>query len=191
MEYKNKSAEITELTDSKILQILLEFNKLKNLYRQGWLKSGIDKNKCESVADHSFSTTITALFLAEHFQLELNLEKTIIMALIHETGEIVIGDITPHDDITAAKKYQMELESVKKIFSGWKYQTKFLNIWKEFEEGKTVEARYVKALDKLDMALQAKIYEMNEKKSMRNFYENLSLNLPEDLAELLKEIKNL
>ena len=55
-------------TSNSILSFYMKYNQLKNIYRQGWLKVriGIDfKDKCESVADHSFSVALLALTIIE------------------------------------------------------------------------------------------------------------------------------
>ena len=36
-----------------IIEVFYEFNHLKSLYRQGWLRTGIPKEQCETVAEHS------------------------------------------------------------------------------------------------------------------------------------------
>ena len=45
-----------EKIDDSIISFYMQYNHLKNIYRQGWLKVRIGlehKDKCESVADHS------------------------------------------------------------------------------------------------------------------------------------------
>ena len=79
--------------------------ELKNVPRRGWKeKLGIDNP--ESVADHSYSTTVISMILSD--MEGLNSEKIIRMALLHDLAESIIGDITP-DHITKSEK------SAKKI----------------------------------------------------------------------------
>ncbi|MEM7825710.1 MAG: HD domain-containing protein, partial [Candidatus Aenigmatarchaeota archaeon] len=54
----------------EIIKLYYELNHLKQLYRKGWLRS-VQKEKCESVADHSFTVAVLSLFLAEKYFPEL------------------------------------------------------------------------------------------------------------------------
>jgi putative hydrolase of HD superfamily len=175
--------------DQKIegtLQIYWDLIKLKSLLRQGWLKKGIKEELCESVADHSFGTAVLALFLCPP---QLNKQKTVEMALLHETGEAITGDITPHDGISEKEKNQLETEAVKKIFSNLDDSDYWLNLWLDFEEGRTDEGRFVKQLDKLEMAFQAKLYNKLTKNDMSDFYSSANKLIKDSkLQELLEEI---
>jgi len=158
MEKKNTKL-VLENGKNEILDVFFEIQSLKNLFRQGWLKKGIDKKYCESVADHSFSTTMLAWLLAEEYFPEFNLTKVLQYSLIHEIGEIYAGDITPVDNITDAKKYELESDAVRKVFNKLKNGEKYIKLWEEFELAENQEAKFIKQIDKLEMALQAHYYE--------------------------------
>jgi putative hydrolase of HD superfamily len=64
--------------------------KLKELKRTGWVESGILEP--ESVADHSYRTTLLAMILSD--QKGLDTLKTVKMALLHDLVESVTGDLT-------------------------------------------------------------------------------------------------
>jgi putative hydrolases of HD superfamily len=144
---------------SPTLTALSEIMSLKSLYRQGWIQQGISKDLCESVADHSFSTSMMAWILAIEYFPELNAVKVLQLAMIHEIGEIHTGDITPIDNIPAPVKHEKELESVHKVLGKLKKGSNLIQLWDEFETGKTPEADFVRQIDKLDMAFQALHYE--------------------------------
>ena len=151
------------------LEVLYQISKLKNLYRQGWLKRAVAENLGESVADHSFNTAMTAWILAKHLKLTLNIEKILKMSLVHEIGEIYAGDITPVDGISLKEKYDLELASVEKVFSDYSEGEEFILLWKEFEEAKTPEAKFLKQIDKFEMGLQAAIYKKHNIGNMEEF----------------------
>lgn len=140
------------------LEVLYQIFKLKNLYRQGWLKRDIPESKGESVADHTFGTAMTAWIIAKRLKLKLDNEKLLKMALVHEIGEIYAGDITPVDGISLEQKYELELKSVKKVFSSYPEGEEFINLWIEFEEAESAEAKFLKQIDKFEMGMQASIY---------------------------------
>ncbi|HCX73320.1 MAG TPA: phosphodiesterase [Candidatus Cloacimonas sp.] len=168
------------------LQIYWDLVELKSLLRQGWLKSGIDANICESVADHSFGTAVLALFLCPA---HLNKQRVLEMAILHETGEVITGDITPHDGISEKEKNHLETKAVEKIFSQLENSEYWLNLWLDFEEGRTAEGCFVKQLDKLEMAFQAKMYSKLTGKDMGKFYKSAE-NVMQDntLKKLLEKI---
>ena len=141
----------------KIIDLFIIINKLKTLKRQGWIQKGIKSSECESVADHSFRLAIITLFLKDYWEDKgLDSQKMINMALIHDLGESIIGDITPRDNIVdkliKEKQAVNDLINLTEFFNGYK------DIWQEFIEEKSEEAKIIKQLDKLEMALQALDY---------------------------------
>ena len=142
-----------------IIEAYFEFVQLKQLYRQGWLHNGILLENCESVAEHSFCLALLALVLADEFSVELDTAKVIRMALIHDLGEIYAGDFTPADNIDRNDKYTLEKQSVAKVLEKLPNGFKWIALWEEYEIGESAESHFVKQLDKLEMALQASVYE--------------------------------
>ncbi|HEY3290978.1 MAG TPA: HD domain-containing protein [Anaerolineae bacterium] len=141
-----------------LIQAYFEFNQLKQLYRQGWLRRGVPPEKCESVAEHTFSMAVLAMSIADAHFPELDQLKVLRMVLLHDFGEIYAGDITPADGVSAEDKHAREEASVEKVFNKLPIGKPFLNLWQEYEAGETAEARYVRQIDRLDMAMQAAVY---------------------------------
>ena len=131
---------------------------LKRLFRQGWLRRGVPREVCESVADHSFGVTVLALWLARADFPELDADKAVRMALLHELGEIYAGDIIPGDGVSASEKNRLEGESVREVCARLPGGQEYIDLWDEFEAGQTPEAAFVRQLDRLEMGLQAAIY---------------------------------
>ena len=84
------------------------------------------------------------------------------MAQVHEIGESIIGDIPQSADspLSADLKHRAEAAAVERLTTplgsvGQEYR----RLWDEFEAGETVEARLVRAADKLEMLIQAREYE--------------------------------
>jgi len=132
--------------------------KLKELSRSGWVNSGLDN--VESVAAHCWGVSYLCFVLCPN---ELDLSKVLSMSVIHDLGEAIVGDITPHDKISIDKKHELELDAIKKLTTSTKKQNEILKLWHEYESNNTPESKFVKACDKLDMALQAAIYDAREK----------------------------
>ena len=86
--------------------------QLKQLYRQGWLKRGVPPERCESVAEHTLGVAVLVMLLADTRFPELDAQKVLRMALLHDFGEIDAGDFTPIDGISLQEKHRLEKESV-------------------------------------------------------------------------------
>lgn len=150
-----------EKIENDILSFYMKYNQLKNIYRQGWLKVRIGlehKDKCESIADHSFSVALLALTIIEKNKLDLDGFKCIKMAIIHELGEIYAGDFTPYDNITKEDKHIKEKEAILRVLETLDEDNDFLKLWEEFEENETPEAKFIKNVDQLEFLLQACAY---------------------------------
>jgi len=143
---------------------------LKRLYRQGWLKRGLPKSVCESVADHSYGTAILALFLAGRPPFDgVDPAKACMMALAHELCEVYAGDITPVDGVDAEEKQRLERDSLERATDGLAAAGELRALWEEFEEGSTPEAAFVRRLDRLEMGIQAAVYRAEGRRGMDEF----------------------
>lgn len=118
---------------------------LKSLKRCGWQRVAI-KNP-ESVAAHSWGMSALALHLCPQ---HLDLSKVLSLCIVHDIPEIIVGDLTPFDD--CSNKAADENNAMRELAPQW------LHLFEEYEAGQTEEAKFVKQIDKLDMALQAMVY---------------------------------
>jgi len=175
-----------------LIRAYFEFCHLKQLYRQGWLLRGVPVEHCESVAEHSFGVAVLAMLLAERHEPPLDLLKLLRMALIHDFGEVYAGDIVPGAKISASEKHHLERASVERIFGNLPDGEPYIQIWEEFETGDTPEARLIRQLDKLEMALQASVYEHQDLANLRDFYRSAGEGISDPaLNELLAIIRTL
>ncbi len=176
---------------SAILSLYFKINQLKQLYRQGWLKY-ISPERCESVADHTFGVAVLAVLVNDFYSLGLDVERILIMSLLHELGETKIGDLTPQDGVPLLEKHRLERAVVVELFKDFPDGEKYIKIWDEFEERKTAEANFVFQIEKLEMALQAKIYEGLYGGDLFEFQEYVEKILTDGLLRsLIKELENL
>ncbi len=78
----------------EVLKLIEEVERLKFTLRSGWMYYGIKDP--ESVAEHSFMVSflslIIGLMLIKRNE-DVDLKKILIMSLIHELGEVKVGDI--------------------------------------------------------------------------------------------------
>jgi len=171
-----------------ILLAYFEFNHLKHLYRQGWLRRGVPKERCESVAEHSLGVAVLACWLADAHYPDLDICKVLRMALVHDFGEIYAGDIIPQDGISPEQKFRLELDSVRRVFSRLPAGDQYLTLWQEFEAGESPEARFVRQVDRLEMGLQAAVYTRQGFPNMAEFFTSAATSLTDPvLQNLLSE----
>jgi putative hydrolase of HD superfamily len=172
-----------------VIAAYFELCHLKQLYRQGWLRRGVPRERCESVAEHSFGVAVLTLWLANSVEAPLDVCKVAQMALLHDVGEVYAGDITPADAVSAEEKSLLEAEAVRQIFLRLPEGETYLSVWEEYEAGETPEARFVRQIDRLEMALQASVYRHQGMLGMEEFFETTRRALSDPaLLRLLEEI---
>lgn len=162
---------------------------LKKIHRQGWVDK-LSLNNPESVADHSYSMAIMGMVLSDLENYDS--EKILKMILLHDLAESEIGDYTP-GQITSEKKKELENKVFSKILENLpkSIRSQYQNIWNEYQENKTSEAIMVHQIDKLEMALQAKVYEKEgySKEKLQSFVESAEQGITNPkLKELFRNI---
>jgi putative hydrolase of HD superfamily len=155
---------------SSLLRAYLELNQLKQLYRQGWLQRGLPAERCESVAEHSFGVAALALLVADALFPGFDRERLLRMALLHDFGEIHAGDLTPADGVPTEEKRRRERASVERVLAELPAGDEYVALWREYEEGASAEARLLRQLDRLEMGLQALVYEGQGEADMAEFH---------------------
>ena len=133
-----------------------EWLGLKHVLREGWVRAGVESP--ESVAAHSWGMSVLAMHLCPD---ELDKMRVLEMCLVHDLPEVEVGDLTPHDDTST--KSEDEHLAMQRLAPHW------LGLFEEYEAGLTEEAKFVKYLDKLDMALMARIYEDSQGLDLSEF----------------------
>lgn len=150
--------KITDL--KKILKVFLTLQWAKELPRQGFIAMGFKRNEADSVAAHSFSTALLSYFLAKQLQKEgarLDCEKVLKMALVHDIGETIVGDVGTFVKGMAGGVFKnIEEEGVKALVEGLDSKDEIIELVSEYNGRKSLEARVVKAADNLDALAQAK-----------------------------------
>lgn len=143
------------------LEFLLLANRLKTTPRTGWAVRGV--TNCESVADHSFGVALTALTLSEMVPQELNREKILTMAVLHDMAESVTGDLSLGGSRLLPKGAKAEAETLAmdEALNGLGFSDRWLAVWREFEDLANDEARIVRDADRVDLLTQALVYERN------------------------------
>ena len=136
----------------KQLAFALEIDKEKNIFRQTHL-SGHGRN--ENDAEHAWHMAIMAYLLREYSNEEVDIGKVMLMCLIHDIVEIDAGDTYAYDEEGKKTQAAREEAAKERIFSLLPEDQKreLQDLFEEFEQRKTAEARFVRAMDNLQPLL--------------------------------------
>ena len=161
---------------------------LKNTPRTGW-KAKLKISNSESVADHTYMMSVMAMVLSD--MKKMDTEKIIKMTVLHDWAESKIGDFTP-DEITIEEKHELEEKAMSEILSELpdSLSQNYNTVWNDYITISSIESRFVHELDKLEMALQAKIYEKSvESENINSFITSAIDGIADpDLKNILSQI---
>ena len=173
--------------------MILDFFKtavnLKNISRQGWINK-LSLKHPESVSDHSYSMAIMGMVISD---LEnYNSEKILKMILLHDLAESKIGDYTPNQ-ISKENKIKIENNAYDEIINSLPDAIKlqYGQIWEEYQKQESPESKIVHQIDKLEMALQAKMYQKEgaSKEAIESFFKSAENEITHPkLKELFNQI---
>lgn len=137
----------------KQIAFIKEIDKLKYIQRKTKLFNS-DRN--ENDAEHSWHLALMAIVLAEHANEPVDILKVVKMVLIHDIVEIDAGDTFIYDTQKDHTNTEEERLAAGRIFGllPKEQAEELIAIWEEFEAGETKEARFAKAMDRLEPLLQ-------------------------------------
>ena len=130
----------------KQLDFILEIDKEKNILRQTHLSN---HGRRENDAEHAWHMAIMIYLLREYANEEIDLAKTMMMALIHDVVEIDAGDTYAYDTKAQATQQEREARAAERIFGMLPEEQKkeMMALFYEFEEYETPEARFAHVMD--------------------------------------------
>lgn len=137
----------------KQIEFLKEIDKVKYIQRRTKLFNS-DRN--ENDAEHSWHLAMMAIVLCGHANDNIDLTKVLKMVLIHDIVEIDAGDTFIYDQNKNHENTEEELRAAKRIFGilPEEQAKEFIEIWTEFEEGTSNEAKFARSMDRLEPLLQ-------------------------------------
>ncbi|PPQ65026.1 hypothetical protein CVT24_008174 [Panaeolus cyanescens] len=160
----------------KYLTYLTKINdRLKNA-RDGWTIRQDNEVALflRSISDHMYRMAVLAMLSDDP---SLDVSKCVMMALVHDLAEAHVGDIAPREGISKSEKHRREKEAMKNFATDMLHDSpaaqRIEALWKEYEDGVTPEAKFVKDLDKFEMASQALEYERDHgPKTLQQFFDS-------------------
>lgn len=134
------------------LRFVIEVDKLKSVLRQSPL-AAVDRR--ENDAEHSWHLALMVLLLAEHSDEPIDVGHTTKLVIIHDLVEIYAGDTPLHDPAAGKDQQEREEAAAERLFGLLppEQAAQLRALWDEFEARRTPEARFAKAMDRLQPLL--------------------------------------
>lgn len=164
-------------TPRRVVEFLTEVNALADVPRTGYAMNGIDPPEC--VAAHSAGVAATALMIADRVAGPVDRERLLGMALLHDLGEARVGDV-PLVTKTAADD-EKEEAAANRILDG--LPPRYRAWLDEYRARESLEARIVKAADKLQLMVKVLAYERAGRGDLEAFWLNPRNFADRDLPE--------
>merc|ERR1711879_443162 len=150
------------------LNFLHESGQLKDTARTGWVMRKVPNY--ESVADHSWRMALIALTFP-NLPKDVDRNLAIKMSIVHDLAEAKVGDLVTGVDTNAADKHEKEAAAMRHLCSllppivsmNMHSDESLLALYSEYETRETPTAKFVKDLDRLELACQAFEYENRHK----------------------------
>jgi putative hydrolases of HD superfamily len=177
----------------KVFNFLHQIENLKSTLRYPLTKSG----RQESAADHSWRLSLMCFVVAKELNLDIDVGHTLKIAIVHDIAESITGDIDyvkiVDKKISKEEKQNLEICAMKKIKATLPLKTseEIYALWLEYEEAKTREAKFVKAMDKLETLTQLieAGYKTFDRPEIISCYANKAVEAFPELKEMLKILK--
>ena len=134
------------------ISFVLEADRLKTVARQNVITG---ESRRENSAEHSWHLALMAVVLADHAPPGTDLGKVGAMVVLHDLVEIDAGDLFLYSDPAAqARQEEAERAAADRLFAILPpaQAAELRGLWDEFEERRTPEARFARALDRLEEA---------------------------------------
>jgi putative hydrolase of HD superfamily len=162
--------------------------KLKRIQRKGWLRAGV--REPESVADHSYACAVLSMIAADLCGLDT--ERLIRMALLHDLGESVTGDLTPRQKKNLGAQFRTfekraTINAVARL--PFRMRKEYHRLMEDYQKQRSEESRVLRDIDRIEMGLQALAYirEGYSSKNMAEFLKSAEKDLSTDIGRSLLE----
>lgn len=137
---------------AKQIEFIVQIDKLKQILRQNVI---IGSLRNENDAEHSWHLAVMAVLLSEYASKDLDVLKVVKMVLIHDLVEIEAGDTFCYDEKANQDKEAREQRAAEKLFRVLPSDQaqELWELWREFEEVRSIEARFAACMDRLQPLL--------------------------------------
>lgn len=141
-----QAADLPPQRMTAIEAFLIDLERLKLVSRKAYVS---DLSRRENSAEHSWHLALGLLTLAHELELEIDLNKALVMALIHDICEIDAGDSPAYGPVRH-DQHQAELACIDRLAAhDVKFGKQLRLLWLEYEAQQSRESRWVKVLDRV------------------------------------------
>jgi len=134
------------------LRFIAEADKLKTVFRASPLAAA---DRRENDAEHSWHLALMVVLLAEYADEPIDVGHAVKLVVIHDLVEIYAGDSPVFVPGAADDQQERELAAAERLFGllPADQTAEIRALWDEFEAGETPEARFGRAMDRLEPML--------------------------------------
>lgn len=134
-----------------ILVFLERSKALQSTYRY---RSSLRDHR-NSVAEHSWRLALMTLIIGKVCKLKIDMGHALSLALIHDLAEAEMGDIDAYEQIQKGRQFVeakavAEVSAMRALIQDLSFGGYVLELWKEYEDKNTLEAKFVDALDGIE-----------------------------------------
>jgi len=137
----------------QILDFLHTLDRMKTIYRSAFIH---DHTRRENDAEHSWHLAMFCLLLGKELGVACDLARVVELVLCHDLVEILAGDTNVYDTAGRETQRQREADAAVELFAQVPPELgAFLDTaWREFEAAETAEAKFARAMDRLQALSQ-------------------------------------
>lgn len=167
-----------------LLDLLLELQILDRVPRSGYVLRGVGRP--ESVSEHSWHVVFLVWALGPRIE-GLDVARAVEIALVHDLAELRVGDLprTASRYFPDGAKREAERAALEEILAPLPERAQAL--FAEYQAGETLEARLVKACDKLQLMIKVTVFESWGARGLAEFWENPD-NFPAGDLEPVRQV---
>lgn len=142
------------MQQQEITDILTFLKRSKSLESAMRYNASLRTQK-NTVAEHSWRLALMALVIGSACKVKVDIGKAMSMALLHDLAEATTGDIDAYTQIKEGKelveeKNVLEERAVKDMTKDLSFGDQVYDLWREYEDQQTIEAKFVDALDVIE-----------------------------------------
>lgn len=134
------------------LNFIIECDRMKTIIRRSPL---VAADRLENDAEHSWHLALMVILLAEYADEPFDVGRAVQLVIVHDLVEIYAGDTPLYDTVGAVGQLDREKAAADELFAllPADQAIRMRALWDEFEERETPEARFAKAMDRLEPQL--------------------------------------
>jgi putative hydrolase of HD superfamily len=165
----DKNTEDLRQQANSLIDLVVRVDRLADLPRTGWLFNGVEEP--ESIADHQYGVALISLWLSERLERDVELGKVYRISILHDVSEAMLTDLPKpvkkfigSDAIESAEK-----KAEEDLLDG--APARWLESLEEYRQQETIEARIVKAADKIHLMAKSLVYRDDNRGNIDRFWD--------------------